>query len=138
MRVAYLILIFLSVSPFLIDSASAQIINVNTTKVCFFNFTAGWRIWQQCGLGTDFLEFSLLPWEWISGGYFSLVLVSIIALFTYIKYHKIAYPILTGMMLLPVSYFLFPDIFLIISFVMAGIGMCALVYYAFLKQTKEY
>ena len=139
MRITYYLLGILMLSPFLVDTASAQIpINVNTTSICFFNYSAGWRVWQQCGLDVDYIEFSLLPWEWISGGYFSLILVSVIALFTYIKYQKVAYPILVGMLLLPVSYFLFPDIFLIISFIMAGLGMAALVWYAFLRQTKEY
>lgn len=141
MRLAFYILGLLAVSPLLVGSAQAQVIpviNVNASDICFFNYTAGWRVWQQCGADDDFLEWTILPWEWISGGYLSLVLVSIIALFTYIKYHKIAYPILTGMMLLPVSYFMFPEIFLVVAFIMAGIGMAAFVFYAFLKQTKEY
>ena len=139
MRLTFYLLMFFAVSPTLFGMAHAQqLIPINQSSVCFMNYSAGWRVWQQCGADADWLAWTVLPWEWISGGYFSVVVVSIIALFTYIKYHKVAYPILTGMMLLPVSYFLFPEIFLVISFVMSGIAMAALVLWGFLKQTKEY
>ena len=121
------------------QTASAQFpINVNQTKPCFLNYSAGWHVLENCGAKVDFLQFSILPWEWITGGYFSVIIVTILILFTWIKYQKIAYPMMVGVMFLPVSYFLFPDIFLSFSFVMFGLGCCILVWYAFIKQSKEY
>lgn len=95
-------------------------------------------MWKNCGITTDYLQAMLLPWEWITGGYFSLVIVSIFVLITYLKYQKIIYPILIGFMFLPISYFVFPDTFLSFSILMAFIGVGIFIWYAFVKQTKEY
>lgn len=122
----------------LIQLIAFQTINVNQTEPCFMNFTAGIHMWRNCGFGDDYLQATLLSWEWITGGYFSLVLVSILTLMTYIKYHKVIYPILIGFMFLPISYFIFPDVFLSFAMLMAGVAIGILVWYAFIKQTKEY
>jgi len=115
-----------------------QLINVNNTTVCFLNTTAGADMWRNCGITTDYLQTVLLPWEWITGGYFSFFLVSIFVGITYIKYHKIVYPILVGIIFLPLSYFVFPEQFLSFAILMAFIGGGFLVAYMFLRQTKEY
>lgn len=136
MRVYYL-LPFILLAPF-IQTASAQTITVNSTTPCFLNYTAGWHVWQNCGADVDYIRFALIGWEWISGGFFSMVFVAILILFTWIKYQKIAYPMMIGVMFLPVSYFLFPSVFITFAFVMFGLGMAIFVWYAFIKQTKEY
>lgn len=137
MRVSYL-LALLFVSPFLIDYAQAQTINVNQTQPCFINYTAGVNIWEECGMDEDYLQGALIGWEWISGGYFSLVIVALFIMMTYIKYHKIVYPLMIGILFLPISYFLFPDVFLTFAMLMSGAGVCILLWYIFVKQTKEY
>lgn len=118
--------------------AYAQVVQVNGTQPCFFNYTAGPDMLENCGFGDDYVAFALLGWEWITGGNFSLALVSVIILGTYLKYHKAVYPILIGVMFLPISFFVFPDVFLGWAMVMAFIGVGILVWYAFIKQTKEY
>lgn len=116
-----------------------QIIQVNETTPCFLNFTDTPNMWMNCGATEDYLQFVTLPWEWITGGNFSMVLASVFVLFSYIKYHKIVYPILVGSLFLPISFFLFPEVFLSWAFIMAfGAGITVLVYYIMTRQTKEY
>ena len=122
----------------LLATIAYQIINVNNTAVCFLNTSAGADMWSNCGINKDYLQTALLPWEWITGGYFSMVLVSIFVVGTYIKYHKVIYPILIGILFIPVSYFVFPTVFIGWAILMAFIGAGILVYYAYTHQTKEY
>src|SRR3970040_73277 len=116
-----------------------QIINVNQTDPCFMNLTAGADMWENCGYGDDYLQAMLLPWEWITGGYFSMVLVSLFVGVTYIKYHKAIYPILIGIIFIPVSFFLFPKQFIIIAIIF-GIGLPGGVFLLsiLMHRTKEY
>ena len=115
-----------------------QIINVNDTTPCFLNFTESENMWENCGANQDFLQFMLLPWEWISGGYFSMILVSVLTAFTYIKYHKAIYPIMVGIALLPISFYLFPQQFINIAFILVGIMAGIFVIHMLTRQTKEY
>jgi len=116
-----------------------QIIQVNQTDPCFMNLTAGVDMWENCGYGEDYLQAMLLPWEWITGGYFSMVIVSMFVMITYIKYHKAIYPILIGIIFIPVSFFLFPNQFIFIAFIF-GIGLPAGVFLfnILMRKTKEY
>ena len=115
-----------------------QIINVNSTTPCFLNVTAGAEVFKNCGFTTDYLRFMVLPWEWITGGNFSLVLVSVIVMFSYIKYQKVIYPILLGFILLPTAVILFPTPFLNIAFVLVGLGIGFMVIYIMLRQTNTF
>ena len=138
MQFLYLIAI-LTALPLLVDYASAQqLVTVNQTTACFLNYSAGLDMWENCGLDEDYLEFSLLPWEWITGGNFSMILVSVFVLISYIKYHKAIYPIIVGIMYLPIAFFVFPDTFLSFAFVMLGVTFGILIWYIYIKQTKEY
>lgn len=131
-------LFFLLVIPFGIQTASAQTITVNSTDPCFMNYTAGAELWENCGFDDDYLTFSLMGWEWITGGYFSMIFVSVVILASYIKYQKMLYPVLIGTLFLPISYFAFPQVFLTWAILMAFIGIGMLVWYVFIRQTKEY
>jgi hypothetical protein len=95
-------------------------------------------MWQNCGYKEDWLKAALAPWEWISGGYFSMIIVSIFVMFSYIKYQKVIYPLMVGAMFLPISYFLFPSTFLVWAFIMAFVGVGLIIAFIVLKQTKEY
>ena len=141
MRSLYLFLIMttLCIIPTFAGSAYAQTtIIVNSTDVCFLNYTAGVDMWRNCGIEDDWLAFAILPWEWITGGYFSMILVAIIIMFSYIKYHKASYPLLIGTVYLPISYTLFPEQFMSWAIIMAGFYFGVLITYVFIKQTKEY
>ena len=121
-----------------LQPAFAQTINVNSTVPCFMNYTAGPEIIQNCGLGEDYVRFALLGWEWITGGFFSMVLVAVFIFAVYIKYHKMMYPILIGVMFLPISWFLFPEVFFSWGVIMAFIGLGIGVWYIFIRQTKDW
>lgn len=120
------------------DAYAQTIIGVNETTPCFLNYTAGVELWRNCGADDDYLQWAMQPFEYITGGNFSLVLVSVFVVFTYVKYQKMVYPIIVGVLFLPISYFVFPDVFLSFSIVMAFIGVGILIWYTFIKQTKEY
>lgn len=115
-----------------------EVVTVNNTQPCFLNYTAGAEMWDNCGVKDDFLRAFISPFEWVTGGHFSMLLVGIFILFTYIKYHKAVYPLLIGVMFLPFSFFLFPETFITFALLMAGIAIAALIWYVFVKQTKEY
>ena len=132
-------LIPIEVSTEFVPVAHAQTsITVPESTPCFMNYTAGANMWDQCNFEDDFLNSALLPWEWITGGHFSLILVSIFILFTYIKYHNVLYPMLIGIMFLPISFFVFPDEFVMFGVLMVAMSFGLLIYYIITKQTKEY
>lgn len=98
-------------SPFIGDAYAQEIIIVNETQPCFLNATAGIHMWEQCGADEDFIKFALLPFEWITGGFFTMILVSVIILAVYLKYHKVVYCFAVGVVFLPVSFQFFPGQF---------------------------
>lgn len=123
---------------FLLESIFFQTIVVNQTVPCFMNFTRGVNIWRDCGASEDFLQFALLPFEWATGGNFSMVFVSVVILFTYVKYHKVIYPILIGFMFIPTTFFLFPATFQSYGFIFLALAVGGFVFYMLTRQTKEF
>jgi hypothetical protein len=124
------------IDPLLIKFIFYQVINVNSTVPCFLNYTVN-NTFQQCGMQKDFLQASLISWQWITGGNFSMILAALLCAFTYIKYHKIIYPLIIGVSMLPISYFVFPQSFLNYAFIMGGIGIGVLIWYVFISQSNE-
>lgn len=123
----------------LLQPAYAQIpIQVNSTQVCFLNYSAGADMWRNCGIENDYITFMLLPWMWITGGYFSTILVGIIVMISYIKYHKAVYPLLIGVTYLPFVFTLFPEAWMNHVALLAGFQIIIMVYYTLIRQTKEY
>src|SRR3990167_10355609 len=138
MQPLYLFLIIL-IGPLFVDYAFAQqVVTVNQTTACFLNYSAGIDLWENCGLDEYYIAFALLAWEWITGGYFSMIIVSLFVLISYIKYHKAIYPIIVGAMYLPIALYLFPETFLSFALLMAGVMFGILIWYIYIKQTKEY
>ena len=95
-------------------------------------------MWKNCGYDTDFISAALLPFEWVTGGLLSMIVVTLIIIISYMKYRTIIYPIAIGFIMLPTSYFLFPDVFLSYAFVMAFVSIGLLIWYIIIRQTKEY
>lgn len=123
----------------LVQYAEAQtIINVTQSPVCFLNETAGPWVWRDCGLGEDWLRATLLPFEWVTGGNFSMIIVSVFIVMSYLKYHKMIYPMMLGAFFLPISYFVFPDVFIMWALIMGFVGIGLMIAFIILKQTKEY
>ena len=113
-------------------------IEVPTTTPCFLNFNSTHQMWDRCNAEEDFLEFALRPFQWVTGGYFSLIIVSILIIFTYVKYNNALYPVVIGTMFLPVSYFVFPDTFLSHALILVAIGLAAAITVGLVRLTKEY
>jgi hypothetical protein len=123
-----------------IPQAFAQTtVNVTETTPCFLDYNStGLEMWQNCGADDDFLAITLQGWEWVTGGLFSMIVVAILCIMTWIKYHTIIYPLAIGIIMLPTSYYLFPEQFLSYVFVMAALAIASLVYTVFIKRTKDY
>jgi hypothetical protein len=123
----------------LTQTAEAQVtIPVNQTQPCFFNYSAGADLWLNCGADEDYLDFALSSWEWITGGFFSMIVVSMFILVTYIKYQKATYPLMIGVMFLPVSFILFPDVFITWAGIMLAFAIGIIIWTVIIRQTKEY
>ena len=136
----YVLLAILAVS-FVSNEVYAQntvtIIGDETLEPCFLNMTAGAQMWENCGADEDYLTFALMPFEYITGGYFSMILVIIFIIISYIKYHTVLYPMLIGLLFLPVSYTFFPDTFLVYALTLFGVGIAGLIAYMIIWRTRN-
>ena len=136
----YIILAILAVS-FVTNEAYAQstvtIIGDQSTQPCFLNMTAGASMWNNCGADEDFLDFALMPFEYITGGYFSMILVTIFIIMAYIKYHNVLYPILVGLLFIPISYTFFPEVFLTYAVTLVAIAFTGLLARMIIWRTRN-
>ena len=125
-------------SPFIVDQAYGQTnIEVGETAPCFMNYTAGAEMWKNCNFQGDPLGATLLGFEWVTGGLFSMIVVALIVVMVYIKYHTVIYPIAIGIIMLPTSFFLFPDAFISYTFVMAAVGIAGGIYAIYIVATRD-
>ena len=135
----YILLAIIAVS-FVSNEAYAQstvtIIGDQNLEPCFMNMTAGAQMWKNCGASDDYLDFALAPFEYITGGYFSMILVTIFIIMSYIKYHTVLYPMLIGLLFLPVSFTLFPDTFLTYAITLFAVGTGGLLAWILIWRTK--
>ena len=93
-------------------------------------------MWENCGFGDDWLTASLLPFEWITGGYFSLMIVSVILLGIYLKYHQMIYVIVILIIFLPISFQFFPSVFLGAIMILIVLAIAGYIYYMLKRQTE--
>ena len=120
-----------------VSSVYAQTeINVTSSTPCFLNYTAGVDMWEECGFQDDYISSTLVGFEWVMGGNFSMVIVGVIVLMTYIKYQTVIYPIAIGIVFLPVAWFLFPEVFISVTIIMAGVGIATGIWWAYTRQTQ--
>jgi hypothetical protein len=125
-------------APLLIDQVSAQtVIEVDDAEPCFMNYTAGVQMWENCNFQGDPIGAALLGFEWVTGGLFSMIVVALIVIMVYIKYHTVLYPIAIGIVMLPTSYFLFPDMFLSYAFIMGALGVGGGIYALYIIATNR-
>tara|TARA_B100000470_G_C19787358_1_gene390517 strand:+ start:191 stop:610 length:420 start_codon:yes stop_codon:yes gene_type:complete len=136
----YLILAILAIS-FVSNEAYAQntvtIIGDESLEPCFMNMTAGAELWSNCGANEDYLSFALAPFEYITGGYFSMIIVIIFIIMSYIKYHTVLYPMLIGLLFLPISYTFFPDTFLVYAVTLVAVGITGLIATMIIWRTRN-
>ena len=141
MRLGYAVIVLIALvsSPFLFDVPTIQaqtVVDVDETTPCFLDYDAGVDMWKDCGMDQDFLKAVLMPMEWVMGGYFSLVIVSIIVVMIYIKYQTVIYPLAIGIIMLPLSYFVFPDELISYVFLFAGIAIYSVIHTIVIKRTN--
>ena len=136
----YIILAILAVS-FVSNEAYAQstitITGDESLQPCFLNMTAGAQMWDNCGANEDYLDFALMPFEYITGGYFSMILVTIFIIMAYIKYHNVLYPILVGLLFIPISYTFFPEVFLTYAVTLVAIAFTGLLARMIIWRTRN-
>ena len=134
------VLVVLTASPFIIDSAYAQTaINVTDFQPCFLNYTAqGIDMWQQCGFETDYLQAVTVGFDYVTGGLLPVIIVSVIIVGTYMKYQTGVYPIAIGVAFLPFAFYLFPEDFINYAIIISAVIGAGAVVSAIIKQTKDY
>jgi hypothetical protein len=137
-----LLTLFVSLTsgPFILESAYAQSsLNVTASQPCFLNYTAnGLEMMQQCGLDEDYLRATTVGFDWVTGGLWPLIVVTILIVMTYLKYQNGIYPLAIGIVFLPIAGAYFPDQFISYAVVIgAVIGVGALVT-MFIKKTTDY
>jgi hypothetical protein len=138
MKQLLFVILALAVTPLIFDNAFAQTtIEVGESTPCFMNYTASTEMWSNCGMETDPLGAVTLPFEWVTGGYFSLLVVGLIMLIVYIKYQTAIYPVAIGTIMLPTSYFLIPNQFFSFLILMIAVVIAAGIYYGFVAGNKE-
>ena len=138
MKQLLFVILALAVTPLIFDNAFAQTtIEVGESTPCFMNYTASTEMWSNCGMETDPLGAVTLPFEWVTGGYFSLLVIGLIMLIVYIKYQTAIYPVAIGIVMLPTSYFLIPQQFFSFLILMMGVTVAAGIYYMLVTSNKE-
>jgi len=132
------VILVLASTPIVFDDVFAQTtIDVGESTPCFMNYTAGVEMWENCRMETDPLGAVTLPFEWVTGGYFSLLIIGLIMLIVYIKYQTAIYPVAIGIVMLPTSYFLIPQQFFSFLILMMGVTVAAGIYYMLVTSNKE-
>ena len=136
----YIILAILAVS-FVSNEAYAQstvtITGDESLQPCFLNMTAGANMWDNCGANEDYLDFALMPFEYITGGYFSMIIVTIFVIMSYVKYHTVLYPIIIGLLFIPISYTFFPEVFLTYALVLIAVAFGGLLARMIIWRTRN-
>ena len=104
---------------------------------CFLDMDAGFEMWENCGADDDYLDFALMPFEYITGGYFSMIIVTIFIIMAYIKYHNVLYPILIGLLFIPISYTFFPETFLTYALTLVAVAFAGLLVKMIVWRTRN-
>ena len=133
------IIAFLSLVAFqFISQVYAQeVITINQTTPCFLNYTASYHIIENCNASDDYIAWIISGWQYSTGGFFSMILVSVIITSVYMKYKEVIYVIFIGLVFLPISFTFFPEVFLSWAIVMAFVGVGILIWYAVIRQTEK-
>ena len=101
------------------------------------DYAASTEMWKNCGFDSDFIKATLMPFEYVMGGYFTLVIVSILVMIVYIKYQTVIYPLLIGFVMLPLSWWAFPEMIMGYALILAALGFTAIIKHIVLKQASR-
>jgi len=125
--------LFIGITP---DVQAQTTVDVTQTTPCFMNYTASTAMWENCGFEDNFIKATLMPFEWVMGGYFTLVIVSIIIIITYMKYQTVIYPLAIGIVMLPISSWAFPEMVIGYGLILAAVAITGVIKIIVFKQTK--
>ncbi len=134
------IVVLFMLGPFIINDVYAQTtLNVTEFTPCFLNYTStGLEMLQNCGFDDDYLSFATIAFDWVTGGLFPMILVSILIIMTYVKYQTGIYPIAIGIMFLPYAAWAFPNEFISYAIAIAAVVGGGAVLNAVIKRTTDY
>lgn len=119
------------------DAYAQTTIDVNQTEPCFLNQTAtASEVLQNCEPQRDYLEWVISPWEWVTGGWFTGIIIGSLIIGVYAHTGKALYGIVIGVILLPTSFFLFPPSFASFAIIIAFIAIGLLIAYIYVRNTK--
>ena len=113
------------------------VVEVTETTPCFMNYTASTQMWKNCGFEEDFIKATLMPFEWVMGGYFTLVIVSLLVIITYMKYQTVIYPFAISVLMLPIGWWAFPEQVLGFLGIAGAVGAAGIIKEILFKQTKD-
>lgn len=137
-----LLLVFglLTFSPFIFDSAFAQSsLNVTQSTPCFLNYTqTGLEMMQSCDLGGDYLGAVTLGFDWVTGGLFPMILVTVLIVMVYIKYQNALYALAIGIIYLPLAGHFFPDQFISVAMIYGGLAIAGSIIIMVIRRTKDW
>ena len=137
--VLLLILIASLSTPFINIAYGQSAINVTQTSPCFLNYTAtGIEMLENCDFSGDYLNAATLGFDWVTGGLFPMIIVTVLIVATYLKYQTGIYPIAIGIMFLPFTAWAYPDEFISYAIIIAAVIGAGAVLNAIIKQTKEW
>lgn len=118
-----ILLLGLTLIPLIFDNAYAQSsLNVTATTPCFMNYTAtGLEFLQGCDLAGDYLNAATIGFDWVSGGLWPVIIVSILIIMTYVKYQNGVFPLAIGIVFLPIAGNYFPDEFINMAIIIGAV-----------------
>jgi len=147
------ILILLTIVPiiFVPEAYAQSTLNVTETVPCFLNYTGssyitdgdpttttGLEMLQNCNFEGDFISATTISFDWVTGGLFPMIVVSVLIIMTYLKYQTGIYPIAIGVVYLPFVAWAYPDEFISYALVVGAVIGAGAILTAIIKQTKEY
>tara|TARA_R110002126_G_scaffold1880_1_gene11193 strand:+ start:10447 stop:10896 length:450 start_codon:yes stop_codon:yes gene_type:complete len=117
-----LLLLGLTLIPFIGNASAQSSLNVTETAPCFMNYTAtGLELLQGCDYGGDFISATTIGFDWVSGGLFPVIIVSVLIIMTYVKYQNGIYPLAIGIIFLPIAGNYFPDEFINMAIIIGAV-----------------
>lgn len=139
------------VSSFTPTALAQTTLNTTSNVPCFLNYTGsaylsesdnasttGLQMMQNCGFTEDYLAAVTVSFDWVTGGLFPFIIVTVLIVAVYLKYQTGIYPIAIGIVWLPFSAWAFPDEFISYGIIIAAVIGAGVVMTILIKQTKEY
>lgn len=90
---------------------------------------------KACGIKRDWLQFTVIGWEWLTGGLFSILVLALLIGLVYAATKSSLYTLLVGTAWLPAAWSWFPSSFLYVLFIMIGVYVVYAIWQGMLRRT---